>query len=418
MKKKLLQLTLALTLSLSLIVPASAHGHYFSDHAAIHHKEAVSRCADLSILNGYTDGSFQPEGAVTRAEFCKIMSATVNGGQAPASVPGGTSFSDVSSSAWYREHVAYCSSIGLINGVGNGRFDPAGNVTGMQAAKMLLVAMGYNGEQYGFTGPNWAYNVNRWAEKEDLFQDLTGLNKDAALSRDDTAQMLANAMDADPDLYGGRQDSGVSSLPVTVTQKNIVYPIPGRSYAYTLHYDLVSVQDSGAVAHAINRTIYQDFAAFSQGTGRHELLGKWLGWSAKETEPYPESFFPAEVSAEVVYQQNGVLSILFQSHYIYDHFSSYGMTFDLKTGQLLTAETFSDLTEAQLLRLYRSKLPDVVGSPGESWEYDCVYWDTMTLADLEFVIDRGELVFYSPEVQYPDGTLMNFEVRSGLYWNG
>ena len=418
MKKKLLQLTLALTLSLSLIVPASAHGHYFSDHAAIHHKEAVSRCADLSILNGYTDGSFQPEGAVTRAEFCKIMSATVNGGQAPASVPGGTSFSDVSSSAWYREHVAYCSSIGLINGVGNGRFDPAGNVTGMQAAKMLLVAMGYNGEQYGFTGPNWAYNVNRWAEKEDLFQDLTGLNKDAALSRDDTAQMLANAMDADPDLYGGRQDSGVSSLPVTVTQKNIVYPIPGRSYAYTLHYDLVSVQDSGAVAHAINRTIYQDVAAFSQGTGRHELLGKWLGWSAKETEPYPESFFPAEVSAEVVYQQNGVLSILFQSHYIYDHFSSYGMTFDLRTGQLLTAETFSDLTESQLLRLYRNKLPDVVGSPGESWEYDCVYWDTMTLADLEFVIDRGELVFYSPEVQYPDGTLMNFEVRSGLYWNG
>ena len=418
MKKKLLQLTLALTLSLSLIVPASAHGHYFSDHAAIHHKEAVSRCADLSILNGYTDGSFQPEGAVTRAEFCKIMSATVNGGQAPASVPGGTSFSDVSSSAWYREHVAYCSSIGLINGVGNGRFDPAGNVTGMQAAKMLLVAMGYDGEQYGFTGPNWAYNVNRWAEKENLFQDLTGLNKDAALSRDDTAQMLANAMDADPDLYGGRQDSGVSSLPVTVTQKNIVYPISGRSYAYTLHYDLVSVQDSGTVAQAINRTIYQAFAAFSQGTGRHELLGKWLGWSAQETEPYPESFFPAEVSAEVVYQQNGVLSILFQSHYIYDHFSSYGMTFDLRTGQLLTAETFSDLTEAQLLRLYRNKLPDVVGSPGESWEYDCVYWDTMTLADLEFVIDRGELVFYSPEVQYPDGALMNFEVRSGLYWNG
>ena len=147
MKKCLRPLILALALALGLSISASAYTLPFWDQISITHKAAVSQCVERNILNGYPEGDFRPNDSITRAQFCKIMSATVNGGSTPSSSALKNPFYDVGNGEWYRDHVAYCYAIGLVDGVGGNLFQPNGNVTAMQAAKMARLAASFLGQQ-------------------------------------------------------------------------------------------------------------------------------------------------------------------------------------------------------------------------------------------------------------------------------
>ncbi|MBR5533969.1 MAG: S-layer homology domain-containing protein [Ruminiclostridium sp.] len=412
MKKRILSLILALSLALGLSVSASAYTLPFWDMASITHKAAVSRCVELNILDGFPEGDFRPNDSLTRAQFCKIMSVTVNGGGTPSASGLPNPFYDVSNSQWYRDHVAYCSSLGLVNGMGGNLFQPEGNVTAMQAAKMLLVAMGYNADHFGFVGPYWTQNVEFYAEMNGLFDLLGGIDRNAPLTRDSAAQMLYNAMDADPNLYGSRLDQNVDSAVVTLTQKTYYYRVPGQNYSLPLTYDYLTVEGNSPAAQAINQAIQQDYFDFCRGVGQHQLLGKWLGWAQDNAEPYDAWFFPATVTAMVTHNSGGILSIYFKSHYLYDHEVSYGMTFDLKTGRQLTSAEVSDRTDNQLMAIYKNwlKTTDEV----DEWYHSALVWDGMTSADLDFIIDLYEVVLFSPEVQYPDGACFNYEIWTGI----
>ncbi len=414
MKKRFLSLLLALTLVLGLSVSASAYTLPFRDQASITHKAAVSRCVELGILNGFPEGDFRPNSSITRAQFCKIMAVTVNGGSSPSGAGLHNPFYDVKNTEWYRDHVAYCHSLGLVDGIGGNQFQPEGNVTAMQAAKMMLVAMGYDADLFGFVGLNWAYNVNSYAEAEGLFDLLGGINKNAPLSRDSAAQMLYNAMNADPDLYGSCLDENVYSASISLTQKTYYYRVPGQNYSIPLTYDYLTVEGNSPAAQAINRVIQQDYADFCRGVGQHQLMGTWM----KIAEEYSDlnelgtGFLPATVNAMVTHNQDGILSICFQAHYLYDHYVNYGMTFDLKTGQLMTASQCSGYSNSQLLGIYKNWLRNT--NEVDEWYRPALAWDGMTMNDLDFIIDLNELVLFSPELQYPDGTRVTFEIWTGI----
>ncbi|MBR2490025.1 MAG: S-layer homology domain-containing protein [Ruminiclostridium sp.] len=414
MKKRILSLLLALSLMMGLGISASAYTLPFRDQAAITHKMAVSECVELGILNGFPEGDFRPNNLITRAQFCKIMAVTVNGGSSPNGAGLSNPFYDVKNSEWYRDHVAYCHSIGLVDGIGANLFRPEGNVTAMQAAKMMLVAMGYEAAHFGFVGPHWAQNVEFYAEMEGLFDLLGGMDRNAPLTRDNAAQMLYNAMDADPHLYGSQLDENVYSASVSLTQKTYYYRVPGQNYSIPLTYDYLTVEGNSPAAQAINRTIQQDYADFCRGVGRHELMGTWMEIAEKYDDPddLGSWFLPATVNAMVTHNQDGILSICFQAHYIYDHYVNYGMTFDLKTGQLMTASQCSGYSDSQLLSIYKNWLQ----TTDEVYElyHSAMVWEGMTMNDLGFVIDLYELVLFSPELQYPDGTRVNFEIWTGI----
>src|SRR5699024_167539 len=72
-------------------------------------------------------------------------------------------FSDVPVSNEFSGYIAYCSQQGIINGYSDGTFRPAGTLTGYAFMKMLLGALGYDGEVEGFTGPNWSVQVAKLA---------------------------------------------------------------------------------------------------------------------------------------------------------------------------------------------------------------------------------------------------------------
>ena len=175
-------------------------GAAFSDQSKIKNTEAVDACTALNIIGGYPDGSFKPEGNITRAEVTKMICVALNGGKEPNLATNATpTFSDVrtnANSAWAEKYIESCASQGIVSGVGAGKFAPAGNVTGTQLAKMLLVALGYKSENEGFTGNAWATNVNVRAAQKGLYKGLEKMDTNAALTRDNAAQMVWNALNA------------------------------------------------------------------------------------------------------------------------------------------------------------------------------------------------------------------------------
>ena len=157
-------------------------------------------CVALNIVSGYPDGSFKPEGNITRAEFCKMICILLNGGKEPTLGTSTTPiFNDVRTSAnasWAEKYIEACYVQGIVSGVGGGKFNPNGNVTGSEAAKMLLVALGFNSDIAKFTGAAWEVNVNVKATERGFYEDLQGIDTSKPLTRDNAAQMVWNALNA------------------------------------------------------------------------------------------------------------------------------------------------------------------------------------------------------------------------------
>ena len=196
--KKVLSLVLCVAMMLSVM--AVGAGAAFSDQSKIKNTEAVDMCVALKIIGGYPDGSYKPEGNITRAEFAKMICVLLNGGTTPATATNTTpTFNDVrgnANAAWAEGFIEYCYAKGIVSGVGGGKFAPNGNVTATEAAKMLLVALGYNATVENYTGASWALKVNVQANQDGLYKGLETIDTGAALTRDNAAQMVWNALQA------------------------------------------------------------------------------------------------------------------------------------------------------------------------------------------------------------------------------
>lgn len=191
---KTLSLVLVLVMVLGLFGVASAAD--FKDKAEIENVEAVNTMAALNIINGKNGNVFDPTGTVTRAEMSKMICVALNGGKEPVlGTTANPTYSDIQGH-WAAGYIEYCSTLGIVAGMGDGTFAPDATVTGSQAAKMMLVAMNYKADVFGFTGPAWETRVNVEANKAGLYDDLGGLNASEALSRDNAAQLIYNGITA------------------------------------------------------------------------------------------------------------------------------------------------------------------------------------------------------------------------------
>ncbi|WP_276877133.1 S-layer homology domain-containing protein [Evtepia gabavorous] len=196
-QKKVLSLVLCVAVMLSVMVMGA--GAAFSDQDKIKNTEAVDACVALNIIGGYEDGSYHPERNIKRSEITKMICVALNGGKEPnVSTNTTPTFSDVrgTNAAWAEGYIESCVAQGIISGVGGGRFSPNGNVTGTQLAKMLLVSLGYNANTEEFVGNAWATNVNVRASQKGLYEGLESMDTSAAITRDNAAQMVWNAMNA------------------------------------------------------------------------------------------------------------------------------------------------------------------------------------------------------------------------------
>ena len=110
-------------------------GITFGDIKKSPNKEAIEALAAREIINGMSEKEFQPEGTMTRAQFCTITVKAL--GLTPKA---NSKFKDVAASAWYAAYVGTANTYGIVNGVSDTEFNPEGTISRQEAAVMVARA--------------------------------------------------------------------------------------------------------------------------------------------------------------------------------------------------------------------------------------------------------------------------------------
>ena len=196
--KKFLALVLALVMTMSLVT-ISAGAEDFTDAADINYEEAVDVISALGVVGGYADGSFNPDGGLTRQAAAKIICNMILGPTTAAELDADTNpYPDVDKDSQFAGYIAYCQKEGIISGYADGTFKPAAPLTGYAFMKMLLGALGYDVEVEGYTGANWSINVAKRAINIGLDDGLVdNFNGSDYVTREEAMLYAFNAMQAD-----------------------------------------------------------------------------------------------------------------------------------------------------------------------------------------------------------------------------
>ena len=284
--KKTLSLVLVVAMVLGLcVVGASAKNAVddFTDADKIGdaYYEAVGVMTGIGVIKGMGDGTLSPTGNYTRAQAAKIITYMLIGEKAAESLVCTTApFEDVAANHWAAGYIAFCVEKGIINGMSATTFDPEGQLTGFQWAKMLLCAVGF-GSQGEFTGNSWSLNTAFVAHRVGLFDgDLAGADH-VALQRQQAILYAFNVLTTVPQVtyapgITGYIEGVVNYKPVTDLGQTLGWSIyklnsktgvivdnegMGASVTYLDTTGKYSTADADLVKIAANTTVNQMYHA-------------------------------------------------------------------------------------------------------------------------------------------------------------
>ena len=202
--KKVLALVLAIATLLSFATVASAKTTAdFADAKDVKNTEAVDVLSYIKVLEGYpADNTFKPAKNITREEAAKIIAIFANKSTDISSLyTSANPFAD-EKGRWGESYVAYGYRAGIIAGKNATSFVPTANVKGTEFLKMVLVVLGYDQNKEGLVGSSWAVNTLELAKVKGLMDGLDDFDANAALTRDEAAQIMLNALKAEKVVYG------------------------------------------------------------------------------------------------------------------------------------------------------------------------------------------------------------------------
>lgn len=166
---------------------------------------SVERAAEMGLVTGYSDGTFRPDAAVTRAQFV-LMLWRMCGKPAAAKA---ASFADASAD-WYQDALSWAVEKGYVNGLSDTRFGPDAPITRQQAMAILFrLNGGQSGTELTLTGSyeqtfadsttiaSWAKDATWWAVYHELVSGVGGsrIAPEANASRAQIAAILLRYAD-------------------------------------------------------------------------------------------------------------------------------------------------------------------------------------------------------------------------------
>lgn len=113
------------------------------------------------FVKGYPDGTFQPNGYITRAEVAVLIARSLLDGYVEANYYGDGGYSDVAGH-WALSAIAFCKNVGVMNGYPDGTFRPNEPITRQEFA-LAFARMGGLRVSAGLTFAD-ADQVSDWAE--------------------------------------------------------------------------------------------------------------------------------------------------------------------------------------------------------------------------------------------------------------
>lgn len=195
--KKVLALSLVFAMAFTMMAGAA-----FKDQDKIDSSltNDIQLLTALGVFKGDENGNFNPTDNVKRSEAAKMIYVLKNNGVDDGAVAfqGVSKYSDVPVGHWAEGYINYCTNLGYMGGWqenGVQKFDPNGNVTGVELMKMLLCMIGYKADVQGYTGNGWQTNVLVDAATSGLSANFIP-SVYGATPRQWTARLMTNALDA------------------------------------------------------------------------------------------------------------------------------------------------------------------------------------------------------------------------------
>ena len=100
--------------------------------------ENVMNAAAKGYVSGMGDGTFQPNGNTTRAQFASMIAKAMGFDPETDEIDVETAFVDVPATHWGAKAIAFCAENGYMNGDADGNFRPDANITRQEVASVLV----------------------------------------------------------------------------------------------------------------------------------------------------------------------------------------------------------------------------------------------------------------------------------------
>ncbi len=195
MRKRFLAMLLSAAMFLGLF-GQTAYAAEFTDISGHWAQGAVNNFVSYGVISGYPDGSFKPDGKITRAEISVILERLM-GYLDTAS----NQYEDLEKSAWYTEPLLKAAAANVFAGYPDGTMRPNANITRAEALRALAVALGVpESTKQAYANeyiPDWAVqSVNGMAAHgylEGVFKGNFAF--DANITRAEVLAILDNAVE-------------------------------------------------------------------------------------------------------------------------------------------------------------------------------------------------------------------------------
>ncbi len=179
--KKLLSIVCGLVFVFSVLTP-SASASFADVKSRTRYREAINHIADLGIVKGYEDGTYQPLKNINRAEFTKIIIEA----KYPGKAVGSDCFGDVGNE-WFAKYVCYAKGKGIVEGNPDGTFRAGSEINTAEAYKIVFATM-LDSPVYDESG-EWYEKYLEYAKANDL-DFSSSLNASHAVTRGEMAEMI------------------------------------------------------------------------------------------------------------------------------------------------------------------------------------------------------------------------------------
>lgn len=138
----------------------------FKDVPSSHYANAaIKALSSRMVVQGYANGTFQPNGFVTRAEFAAMLIKAL--GIVPTAEE--TNLKDIKKSAWYYDSVSSAVKAGLLKGYEDGTFRPNQTITQQEMLVVLYGALSFGGYENKNSGNvqsfDKAQGFDEWSEQ-------------------------------------------------------------------------------------------------------------------------------------------------------------------------------------------------------------------------------------------------------------
>lgn len=235
-------LVVFLAVAMLFAFSATAFAVDFSDigNQPANTQKAINDFANYGFINGYEDGTFRPDGEITRAEFAKIVCAMINQLKIADGLKGNsTNFSDVASGEWYTGYIVVANQKGLMNGdAGTGKFRPNDPITVAEVLAVYLRLAGFRADGVGLSG-SWPINFVLQAQQSGLLDKLASFDSSANATRAQVVLVGTSALEMKVMKYSTDSNSYVENLTADSKTQTVAELYKSTTSVTTKEYSVI-----------------------------------------------------------------------------------------------------------------------------------------------------------------------------------